>query len=141
MGDALAVHNVEFRLPEGWRHFIFHDLGPGPVAHHLAAVFQRLNPADVDADGGVELQRPAAGGDLRVAVHNAHLLAKLVDENNDCVGLAHRAGELPEGLTHQSGVKAHIAVAHSPSISARGTSAATESTTITSMAPDAPMPR
>ena len=112
MGNALAVHNVELRLPEGGRHLILHNFCPGAVAHHLAAVFQGFDAADVDPDGSIELQGPSAGGDLRVAVHDAHLFAELVDEDDDGIGLAHGAGELPESLAHQPGMKAHIAVAH-----------------------------
>ena len=43
--------------------------------------FSCLDPAHVQAHGGVELQRAAAGGGLWVAVHHADLLAQLVDED------------------------------------------------------------
>ncbi len=45
-------------------------------------------------------------------------------------------GQLPQGLAHQAGQQAHVGVPISPSISARGVRAATESTTMTSRAPE-----
>ena len=110
--DALAVHDVKLRFPEGGRHLILHHLGPGAVADDLAAGLQGLNAPHVDADGGIELQGPAAGSDLGVAVHHAHLLPQLVDEDDDAVGFGDDAGELAQSLAHQPGVQAHKAVAH-----------------------------
>ena len=112
LADALAVHDVELGLPERGGHLVLHHLGAGAVADDLAAGLQRLDAAHIDANGGVELQRPATGGDLGVSVHDAHLLAELVDEDDDGVGLVDDAGELAQRLTHQAGVQAHEAVAH-----------------------------
>ena len=75
-------------------------------------VLQTLHAADVDTHRGVVLQSAAAGGHLRVAVHDAHLLTQLVDEHADRVGLADDAGQLTHGLTHQTCLQAHMAVAH-----------------------------
>ena len=47
-----------------------------------------------------------------VAVHHADLLAQLVDEDDDAVGLVDRAGELAQRLRHKAGVEADKAVAH-----------------------------
>ena len=110
--DALAVHDVKLRLPEGGRHLVFHHLGPSAVADDLAAGLQSLDAAHVDADGGIELQSPAAGGDLGISVHDAHLFPQLVDEDDDAVGFGDDAGELAQGLAHKPGVQAHEAVAH-----------------------------
>ena len=112
LGDALAVHDIKFGLPEGGRHLVFDYLGPGVVANELVAHFEGLHLADVDADRGVELQRPTAGGDLRVAVGNADFLPELVDKDHDTVGLCDAAGQLPQGLAHEPGVDAHKALAH-----------------------------
>ena len=51
------------------------------------AVLERLDAADVEADRGVELQRPATGGGLGRAEHHADLLAQLVDEDRGGAGL------------------------------------------------------
>src|SRR5699024_9802034 len=96
LGDALSVHDVELRLPEGGRHLVLHNLGPGAVADDLGAALQGLDTPHVDAHRGIELQGPAASGDLRVAVDHAHLLAQLVDEDDDTVGLGDAAGQLPQ---------------------------------------------
>lgn len=81
LGDALTEHDVEFRCTEGGRHLIFDHFGLDMVAHHLTADLQRLHLAHVNADGGVELEGPSAGGDLGVAVHHAHLFPELVDKD------------------------------------------------------------
>jgi len=48
------------------------------VADDLLAVLDRPDLADVEPDRGVELERVAAGGGLRVAVDDADLLPQLV---------------------------------------------------------------
>ena len=73
---------------------------------------ERLDPADVEAHRGVELQRAAAGSRLRVAEHDADLLAELVREDADRVGAVERAGELAQRLAHQPRLEADVAVAH-----------------------------
>src|SRR6185437_81925 len=65
--DPLAVHDLEFRLAERRRHLVLHHLDAGHVADDLVAILDGADAADVEADGGVELQRVAAGGRLRVA--------------------------------------------------------------------------
>ena len=83
------------------------------VADELAGrVLQALDAADVDADRGIILQGAAAGGNFGVAVDDAHLLAQLVDEDADRVGLADDAGQLAHSLTHQTGLQADVAVTH-----------------------------
>ena len=89
LGDALAEHDVKLCLTERRCHLILDDLGAGVVADELAGrVLQALHAADVDADRRIILQGAAAGGDLGVAVDDADLLAQLVDEDADRVGLA-----------------------------------------------------
>ena len=68
--------------------------------------------ADVDADGGVELQGPSAGGGFGVAEHHADLLADLVDEDDGGAGAVDGAGELAQRLGHQAGLEPDVAVAH-----------------------------
>ena len=96
----------------GGRHLVLDDLDPGPVADHLGAVLERLDPADVQPDRRVELQRLAAGGGLGRAEHHADLLAQLVDEDRRGLGLAEGAGDLAQRLGHQPGLQADVAVAH-----------------------------
>ena len=68
---------------------------------------------------------------------DADLLAQLVDEDGHGVGLGDDAGQLAQSLGHQPGLQAHVACRpSSPSISAWGTRAATESMTTMSMAPE-----
>ena len=98
LGDALAEHDVELGLAEGRRHLGLDDLDPDVVADDVAALLDALDPADVQPDGGVELQGVAAGGGLGVAVHDADLHAELVDEDDHAVGLGDGTRQLPEGL-------------------------------------------
>ena len=83
------------------------------VADELAGgILQAFHAADVDTHRGIILQGAAAGGDLRAAVDDAHLLAQLVDEDADRVGLADDRSQLAHGLAHQTGLQAHVALAH-----------------------------
>ena len=60
LGDALAVHDVELALAERRSHLVLDDLNPCAGADDLGAVLQVLDLADVEPDGGVELQRSTA---------------------------------------------------------------------------------
>src|SRR5271157_4560707 len=86
--DAGAVHDVELGRLEGRRDLVLGDLDAHPVADRFGALFERLDAADVEADGGVELERLAAGGRFGVAEHDADLLAELVGEHADRARLA-----------------------------------------------------
>ncbi len=112
LGDALAVHDVELDLLERRRQLVLDHLHAGLVADHLVALLDRADAADVEADRGVEFQRVAAAGGLRVAEHHADLHADLIDEDDHGVGARDRAGELPERLAHQARLKAGELVAH-----------------------------
>src|SRR5581483_8199683 len=68
--------------------------------------------ADVEPDGGVELERVAAGGGLWIAEQDADLHADLVDEDDDGPRLGDRPRELPERLRHEARLEAHLRVAH-----------------------------
>ena len=46
------------------------------------------------------------------AEHDADLLAQLVDEDRDGVGLVEVGGELAQRLAHQPGLEADVGVAH-----------------------------
>ena len=111
--DALAEHNIKLGLTERGRDLVFHNFGAGAVAdERTGGVLQALDTAHVDPHTGIVLQRASAGGDLGVAVDDADLLAQLVDEDADGVRLADDAGQLAQGLAHQTGLQANVAVAH-----------------------------
>ncbi len=110
--DALAVEDVELGLLEGRRDLVLDDLDAGTVADRVRAVLEGLDTADVEAHGGVELQRAATGGGLRRAEHHTDLLAELVDEDRGGLGLVERTGDLTERLAHQAGLETHVRVAH-----------------------------
>ncbi len=72
LGDALAVDDVELRLAERRRQLVLHHLHLGVHADGLGAVLDRVLPADVEPDGGVELERAATRRGLgRVVDDNA----------------------------------------------------------------------
>ena len=112
LADALAVHDVELDLAERRRHLVLDHLHPRLVADDLVAVLDRADAADFQADGGVELQRVAARGGLRVAEHDADLQADLVEEDQHGVAAADAAGQLAQRLAHQARMQADMAVAH-----------------------------
>src|SRR5512133_3812925 len=58
LGDPLAVDDVELGRAERRGQLVLDHLGPGPVADHLRAVLQRLDPPRVQPDRGIELERP-----------------------------------------------------------------------------------
>ena len=109
---AFAVEDVELGLAERRRHFVFNHFHAGFVAQDLVAFFNLADAADIEAHGGVELERVAAGGGFRTAEHHADLHADLVDEHHQSVGFLNVAGELAQGLAHQAGLQTYVAVAH-----------------------------
>src|SRR3954447_8316731 len=70
--DALAELDVELGLAERRRDLVLDDLDADPVADRLGAVLQRLDAADVQALGRVELQRAAARLCLRGGAQTRH---------------------------------------------------------------------
>ena len=110
--DAVAIEDVELDLLERRRHLVLHDLHAGAVADGVFAHLDGAGAADVQAHGGVELQRIAAGGGLRRTEHDADLHADLVDEDDDRVRALDVAGELAQRLRHQSRLQARQRVAH-----------------------------
>ncbi len=71
-----------------------------------------MNAANIEAHGGVKLERAAAGGGFRVAEHDADLLANLVDEDEAGARLGDDGGELAQRLRHQARLQAHGGIAH-----------------------------
>ena len=110
--NALAVQDVELCLLERRRHLVLHDLHARAVADCLGAALEGLDPADVEAHRRVELQCLAAGRGLRRAEHDADLLAQLVDKDAGRVRVAQRARHLAQGLAHEPGLQADVAITH-----------------------------
>src|SRR5206468_196114 len=110
--DALAVHDFEFGFAKRRSDLVLHDLHARLVADHFLAILDGADAADVEAHGGVELERVAAGGGFRIAEHHADLHANLVDEDDHGVRARDVAGELAQRLRHQSGMQAHLRLAH-----------------------------
>src|SRR5690606_27493722 len=110
--DALVVHEVEFNAAEGRGYFVLDDFHAMPPSDHLLAFFDLRDAANVEAHGGVELQRLAARRRFRVAEHDAYLHADLVDENNDGLGARDYRRELAQGLRHKARLLADVALAH-----------------------------
>src|SRR4029077_9769290 len=90
--DTLAEHDVEFGLAEGRRDLVLDHLDLDPRADGVGAVLDGLGAPDLHADGGVVLERQAAAGRLRIAEHDADLLADLVFVDSGGVGAVYAAG-------------------------------------------------
>jgi hypothetical protein len=99
-------------------------------------VLEGVFAPDIDAHAGVELQRFAAGRGFRVAEHDADLFADLVGEDAGGLGLGEDGGELAQGPGSSAAPACPWWPCPSPLPTRPGTSAATESTTITSSALD-----
>src|SRR4051812_26310678 len=110
--DALAELDVELGLAERGRDLVLDDLDPHAVADRLRAVLQRLDAADVQALGRIELQRAAAGLGLGRAEHDPDLLADLVDEEAEGLRAVEVARQLAHGLGHHPRLEADGLVAH-----------------------------
>jgi len=113
-GDPRAVDDVELGLLERRRNLVLDHLDADAIADRLHALLEGLDPADVEPDRRVELERATARRRLRVAEHDADLLAQLVREDADRVGAVERSGELAERLAHQPCLQADVAVPHLP---------------------------
>src|SRR5579875_5390 len=113
-GDPAAVHDLEFGLAERGGDLVLHHLHPRHVPDDLLAVLDGAGAADVEADGGVELERVAARRRLGIAEHDADLHADLIDEDDDRVRAFDVAGQLAQRLRHEARVQAHLHLAHLP---------------------------
>src|SRR5207249_4377744 len=67
LGDALVVEDVELGDLERRRDLVLDDLHFDARADDLRALLDAVDPADVEANRGVELERPAARRRLGVA--------------------------------------------------------------------------
>src|SRR5437764_10489727 len=109
---ALAVLDVELGLAERGRDLVLDDLDADAVADGLDAVLQRLDPADVEPLGRVELERAAAGLGLRRSEHHADLLPDLVRERAARVRAVEVSGQLAHRLAHHPRLQADRLIAH-----------------------------
>src|SRR6184192_1795229 len=80
--DALVREDLDLGDAERRRDLVLHDLDLHPAADHHVALLDRLDRPDVDAHGGVELQRPATRSSFGIPEHDSDLLAQLVDEDD-----------------------------------------------------------
>src|SRR5262249_2325454 len=109
---ALAVHDIELDLLEGWRQLVLDYLDARLVAHDLVTLLERADTAYVEAHGSIELEGIAARGRLGRTEHDTNLHADLVDEDHHAVRTGNRRGELAQRLAHQPGLQAWQRVAH-----------------------------
>src|SRR5690606_33861217 len=76
---AFAIHDVELDLLERRRQLVLDHLNPRLVADGLLAILHRTDAADVEAHGGIELERVAARRRLRSAAPAPDLHPELAD--------------------------------------------------------------
>src|SRR5690606_29081094 len=103
--DAGAVEDIDLSLFEGRRNLVFDHLDTRFVSDDFIAFHDCTNTADIEADGGVKLERISAGGGFRAAKHVADFHADLVNENNRAIGPLDVGGELAQGLAHETGLQ------------------------------------
>src|SRR5512141_2297223 len=113
-GDPFPVEDVELRLAERRGEFVFHHLDPRAAADHGIVLLDLGDPADVQPNRGVELERVPPGGGLGIAEHDPDLLPDLVDEDDRRPGFADPPGELAKRLGHEARLKPHVGVPHLP---------------------------
>ena len=78
--DTLVEENVELGALERRRDLVLHDSDADAVADHLVGGFQGADSANVEAHGGVKLERTTTGRDFGIAEKYADLFADLIDE-------------------------------------------------------------
>ena len=110
--DTDTVEDVELGLLERRGHLVLDDLHPRAVSDGVGAVLQRLDATDVQAHGGVELQRLSARGGLGRAEEDADLLTQLVDEDRGGLGGVEPTGQFAQRLRHQARLQTHVGITH-----------------------------
>src|SRR5262249_26605011 len=108
VADAIGVHHVKLSDTERWGDLILHDLRPHALTDNVFAFLQLTDATDIDPAGGIKLQGPAAWRGFRAAEPDPHLLADLVNEDDNCAALGDRCREFAERLAHQAGLKADV---------------------------------
>src|SRR3954453_6984098 len=89
--DAVAPHDVELRLLERRRDLVLYDLPASARTDRVLPVLERLDAADVQPHGRIELQRRATRRRLRTVVHH-HPVGEVVVRSLDLdVQSVHRA--------------------------------------------------
>ena len=96
---------------KGDAHLVLDDLDLHARPDHGLAFLERRDPADVDRGTSVELERPAAGGRLGAAEHDADLFADLVDEDQARLRLGDDRRQLAERLAHQARLQSDVRLA------------------------------
>src|SRR5918999_3732310 len=91
---------------------VLHYFDPHSVADRLCAVLERLDPPDIQPHRRIELQRPPPRRRFWTSEQHTYLFSQLVDENGGGLCLVDCAGQFPEGLGHEAGLQADVAVAH-----------------------------
>jgi hypothetical protein len=89
-----------------------YDLDLGAGADDQVAFFDGGNAAYVHTYRGVELEGAASGGGFWISEHDADFFANLIDKNETSARLRNCSRKFPQGLRHQPGLKAHMAIAH-----------------------------
>ena len=109
--DAVVVHEIELGLLERRGHLVLDDTHLDARADRLFAVLDAGDLADIETDGAIKLEGQAARGRLRIAEHDADLLADLVDEDHAGLGPRDRRVENAHRLAHEPGLKADVRIA------------------------------
>ena len=111
-GDPFVIHDVELCFREWCGDLVFDDFDLRPVASDRAVCgFDRSDPANIHADGGEELERPATWSGLRISEHHPDFLADLIGENADSLRLGNQRREFPHRGAHEAGLRTHGRVA------------------------------
>src|SRR2546423_7781452 len=111
-GNPLVVHDVDLRFGEWRRDFVLHHFHARPVAgDNTVRLFDRANPANIDADARVKLQSLAARRRLGIAEHHADLFADLIGENAAGPRLGNQRGQFAHRGAHQTRLRTDRGVA------------------------------
>src|SRR5215831_5041343 len=110
--DPDSEKDIEFCAAERRSALVLNDLDPGTAADRLCAVLEGFDAPYIQPDRGVELKGPPTGGGFGRPEHNSYLFPQLVDEDRGGLRLIERTGELAQGLGHEPGMQADVAVPH-----------------------------
>ena len=96
--NTFTVHDVKLAFTERRRHFVLRYLNLGAVAHHPVSILDCPDSPDIQPQGGIELEGPAAGCRFGTAKHHADLFTNLVDEDEAGIRLKNYGRELAKRL-------------------------------------------
>src|SRR3989338_6801219 len=111
-GNAFVVDDVEFRLLEWSRDFVFYYFDTCSAAHYFFSLFYLRDFTNIQANRSVEFERFSSRSSFRIAKHHSYLHSNLVYKNYNGFRTSDDSRELAQSLRHQPRLLADMVRAH-----------------------------